>query len=303
MTEDILKRYIWLIDLLQRRGKLTLKEISDLWDSSSLNDRHEKMNARTFHRDREKIDDIFNVSIQCDVRDGNVYYIDKSESLFGDHEYIDWLLDTFTTLNRLSLNGDLKKRVLFEKIPSGHKYLTDIVEAMRNNSVLEISYQSFGKKWKTTFPIEPYAMKLFRRRWYVIANSPLTEEIRIYALDRIQSLKVLDKKFKLPKDFDAYEYFDGFAGVIADKSVEVEKIVLKAHDYSAFYLESLPLHDSQKVVERGKDYITFEYYVRPTFDFVQNILDQAGQIEVLEPKSLQQEIVRYAKKLISYYKK
>ena len=61
------------------------------------------------------------------------------------------------------------------------------------------------------------------------------------------------------------------------------------------YLRTLPLHPSQEEVERAEDYSIFTYFVRPTFDFVQELLALGESAEVLSPKTLRKEISRIGK--------
>lgn len=172
---------------------------------------------------------------------------------------------------------------------------------MRQNSVVEITHQGFGRSHASTFQVEPYHLKVYNRRWYLIGWSVYSEEIRTYALDRILNVKVTDTTFKLPESFDINEYFEGCVGIISDG--DIERVVIKAYGWARKYLATLPIHDSQHEIASDDESTTFEMTVRPTYDFLQALLQQTDQIEVIEPQWVKDEICRFAENILSYYKK
>ena len=130
-----------------------------------------------------------------------------------------------------------------------------------------------------------------------------SDQVRIHALDRIQKLKTLSTKFNMPKDVDPEEYFYYCFGIIHDEDVTPEEIKLKITWNQANYLRALPLHHSQKEIETTENYIIFTYYVKPTFDFSQEILSLGEDAEVLSPTAFREEIGNVALKMNRYYQK
>lgn len=94
---------------------------------------------------------------------------------------------------------------------------------MRDNKIIELTYKGFQRHHACTFPIEPYCLKMFQKRWYILTHSINDDEIRLYAMDRIESASVTDTCFTLPKDFDAKSYFASFFGIVLDKDIKEEK--------------------------------------------------------------------------------
>ena len=201
-----------------------------------------------------------------------------------------WLLDSFSTINTLSQSITLKNRILVEEIPSSKDFLKDIIGAMRDNKIIELTYKGFQRHHACTFPIEPYCLKMFQKRWYILTHSINDDEIRLYAMDRIESASVTDTCFTLPKDFDAKSYFASFFGIVLDKDIKEEKIVLRADRYHQHYLRTLPLHPSQREIYTSDEYADFELHLRPTYDFCMELLKVGAMIEVLEPQSLRHQL-------------
>lgn len=270
------------------------------------------------HNHRKAIFDIFDVDIACDIKGGYKYYIDNAEDLEKDNLRL-WLIDSYTAMNQIQADSKLKGRILFENVPSGHKWLNIITEAMRNNQTLHITHHGFGKPEAWNFDIEPYYLKVVKRRWYVLARSPYYSErnrsknekdggnrpediYMIYALDRIQDCQQTGETFTFNKNFDIEAYFRGCCGIIHSNDEPV-KVVIKAYYNGADYLRTLPLHESQHELDIEDDEATyFELHVCETYDLYQSLLAQADQIEVVEPKSIRKQMCNFAKNLMSYYK-
>lgn len=201
-----------------------------------------------------------------------------------------WLLNTFAVNNLINESHHLKQRILFEDIPSGRQYLTTIIEAMRDNQDIEITYQSYWKDKSYTFYIEPYCVKVFKQRWYVVARSSYYDAVMIYALDRIRNLRTTDIRFEYPKDFDPQNYFNFSFGIIVDEEAEIERIQIKVYGNKCKYISTLPLHHSQHEIETTEEYSIFEYLLHPTYDFQQEILSHGNEIEVISPIWFREQI-------------
>ena len=301
---------------------MTFEEINDLWVESDLSyGNSDDLTLRTFHNHRKAIKDIFDVYIDCDMKGGYKYYIDEPEKLEGD-SLRSWIIDSYATLNQIRADQNLDGRIIFEDIPSGHDWLTTITNAMHKNIVQNITYQGFGKEDSNSFDIEPYYLKVVKRRWYVIARSPyysernrkknedngnrdLPEDVYlVYALDRISDIENTNKKFKLNKHFNIDEFFKGCCGIITDDNQAVERIVIKSYYNGPDYLRTLPLHESQVELAVDDDEATyFEYHLKPNFDFYQLLLSQAEQLEVIEPEHVRNEMRGFAKNILSYYER
>lgn len=320
MAANIFGRYVWLIEQFRRYGRLTYEEINDHWHKSGLSYGDEDdLALRTFHNHRKAIFDIFEVEIVCDIKGGYKYYISNPEELENDNLRI-WLIDSYTAMNQIQADRKLKGRIIFENVPSGHKWLNVITDAMRNNQVLHITHHGFGKPESWSFDIEPYYLKVVKRRWYVLARSPYYSELNrkkngekggnrpenvymVYALDRILDCQTTNATFHMQEDFDINEYFRGCCGIIHSEEKPI-KVIIKAYGGGSDYLRTLPLHESQRELDDRKDDEAsyFELEVCPTYDLYQSLLAQADQIEVIEPESVRKQMRNFAKNLMSYYK-
>ena len=299
-TSNLFNRYVWLVDIIYRKGNITFEEINEHWQRASLNLDGEEIPLRTFHNHRKAIEDMFDINIECDKRNGYKYYIENREDMERGGVRT-WLLNTFAVNNLINESHKIKERILFEKIPSGQKYLTPIIEAMRDALAIELTYQSFSRDEPSTFEVQPYCIKIFKQRWYLIAYSPYKERILIYALDRIKKLTIGEQKFHLPEDFDGDAFFSECFGIILGEDLNPETVVIKVYNNQDRYIRELALHHSQKEEEATPDYTIFSYYLRPTFDFMQELLSHGSRVEVLSPEWFREEIAEVIAEQYSAY--
>ena len=287
MTKDLFDKYIWLVDTIYRAGKISFEEINERWLRSRLSGGMD-IPLRTFHNWRAAIEQVFDINIECDRRGGYQYYIENADDI-AKGGIRNWLLNTFAVSNLINESHHLKRRILFEEIPSGRRFLTPVIEAMRDGLEIELLHQSYWRDTPQTYTVQPYCMKVFRQRWYVIGFCRERRAMRTFSLDRIQELRTLETKFAYPKDFDPAAYFASNFGIIVGDG-KLETVRLKVHASHRLYIRALPLHSSQQEVETTNDYSIFEYRLRTTFDFRQELLSRGAEVEVLSPASFRQEM-------------
>lgn len=288
MAKNYFNRYVWLIDTINRHGHITLPEISRLWENSSLNDEGGPLAERTFHNHRRAIEETFGLEICCDRTLG--YYIEDDGDL-GDGGLRQWLFESFSVNNLLNESEGLRDRILFENIPSSQRWLSSVLNAMKEGQAIELTYQSFNRPEPHTFIAHPYCLKLFRQRWYVLARSEEYDSPRVYSLDRVVNVGQTDKKLKVPRSFNAKAFFADYFGIIVGDNVKPSIVEIKVDADQVPYFDSLPLHPSQEAIRRESGYAVFRYLIVPTFDFKQELLKRGPTVEVLSPSWFREEIV------------
>lgn len=300
-TSNLFNRYVWLVDVIYRTGQITFEQINEKWAHSQLNDGGEDIPLRTFHNHRKAIEQMFDINIECDTHNGYTYYIENADDMERGGVR-SWLLNTFAVNNLINESHKLKHRILFEQIPSGQQFLTPIIEAMRDGVAINMTYQSYWRDEPNDFDVEPYCVKVFKQRWYLVARSPYYDKVMIYALDRVLSLDTTpDRKFKMPKEFNPEAYFYNCFGIITDESLVAQEVSVKVFDNQVKYIRALPLHHSQQEVETTDDYSIFKYYIKPTYDFRQELLSHGAGIEVLSPQWFRDEISNIIKEQATIY--
>lgn len=294
-----LKQHIWLINIIRRHRKISFKDLSALWECNKDMSDYKPLHRGTFNRWRTDIRLKLGIDIGCQTTGGYLYYITNPDDI-DDDKLRRWMIDTFSVGNLVEENLSLKNRIIVEEIPSGLLYLTPIMEAMKGNKVLEMTYTSFRTGDTLSVVVEPYCVKLFECRWYLLAKTAGKTMLGIYCLDRIQSLTILEDTFNLPKNFSAARYFETMYGIVSE-NVKPQKIVLRAYKQHKHYIRSLPIHHSQRLTEDYGEYADFELYLAPTFDFIMRLLHDGAWVEVISPAPLRMAMKGWISDMSDHY--
>jgi len=290
------KEYIWLVNTIRKARRITLAEINERWINTEMSGGVEMARA-TFNRHKDAIEDIFGIYINCDRKNGYKYYIGNDYVLREDTVQ-NWMLSTLSVSNFISEGLSLQDRILLETYSSGSEYLPLVIEAMKKSVRIKIDYQRYGADEPKQLDFEPYCIKLFNKRWYILGHfhRDVTEEreaedyFGMFAFDRIRELELTDIKFEIDPDFDASEYFSENFGVLVHDGTSMERVVIRAYAQERYYLQDLPIHHSQRILEEGEDYTDFELFLRPTFDFTRHLLGLGSAVQVLSPDWLADEV-------------
>ena len=295
----LFKEYIWLIETIYQAGRITFAESNQKWQRREESGGVE-FSRTTFNRHRDAILDMFGVVIECDRKDGNRYYIYNKEVL-RDNSIANWLYSTLSVGNMLDENMGLQNRILLESIPSGSLRLKQITKAMRDSRRISMTYRKYGADESRTYTLEPYCVKLFKRRWYLLAKMSMGA-FAVFSLDRILEIEMLSDKFTVDPDFDAEAYFGECYGIVVGDGTELVRVVLRAYGQEPYYLRDLPLHHSQRELESTDEYTDFELLIRPTSDFKASLMARGEWLQVISPQWLADDIICWHKAALERYK-
>ena len=281
---QIFHQYIWIISVLSSYKRLTLEEISEMLIKNAVAD-GKPLYRSSFNRHRDAILDMFGIIIDCEPKTYK-YYISNREVLSND-SIERWLFSTLTVHGVLADSASVKERLVLECAPAGEQFLNVIIHAIRTGHCLRMGYQKFQAEGYVK-TVSPYALKLFHQRWYLLAMNDDCQ-MRIYALDRMTMIELMDETFEMPADFSSQDYFSEYFGVLTNDT-PMAHVILRAHKWMPNYLRTLPLHHSQRELESTPDYTDFSYDIRPTSDFIGELLRHSDGIEVLQPLELREKM-------------
>ena len=297
MARDLLNSYIWLADTIRRYGRITRGEIDRLWRQSPFSE-GDGLPRRTFHNYKLAAEELFKLEIKCDPSTYE-YYIEGA----GDNDSVtEWLLNTAVTHEVLSNSTDVSERISVEDVPSAREYLAPAIEALRDNRRVRFDYHAFNRTLPTKdILFEPYFLKLFRQRWYVVGMHVEQKKLKTYALDRISHLNLLTETFEPDGNTNPAEYFKDSFGIVVGQG-DVKTVKIKAEPRQAKYFRALPLHHSQQEFIHD-EFSVFCLNLRLSDDFVEQLLSYGSRIEVLEPRELRVRIADELKTALALYQK
>ena len=299
MVTELLQKYIWLVQTFIRAGEngLSLGEISDRWENRF----DSTYSRRTFNNHREAVEEVFGIRIECN-RSTSRYFIGSTDDITDDNAETAWLINTFTVNNMLSLGKErLSGRVSVEDIPSGHRHLTSIMEAMTENREIKIQYQKYTSAESDSYTLRPYAVKEFAKRWYIVAYCIERKGLRVYGLDRILHLELTGESFRMPKNFDVDELFSTSFGIYIPEE-KGRTITFRTSPTDARFLRDLPLHSSQREISSDGESVTFSIFVCPNKALVMEFCKYGSGLEVLSPEDIRTQVAEEHRKAAEKYK-
>ena len=279
----IYQHYVWIVNTLRQYKKLTLAQINELWMKDMVSDGN-KLERTSFFRHKDAILSMFGIIIECDEK-SHKYYIANPEVL-GDDSMEGWMLSTLTVNAVLADSLSLRDYILLENVPAGQEFLQTIILAIKTKRRIKIQYQKFGFEAGEKV-IAPYALKLFHQRWYLLSHTG--NHFATYSLDRMQQVQITDETFEMPANFKPEQYFTEYFGVLTDET-PMAHVVVRAYGKTANYLRTLPLHHSQQELEQTPDYTEFAFDIRPTYDFIGQLLSHGDGIEVISPTDVREKM-------------
>ena len=298
----LIRRYVWLVDTIRRAGSITLQEINRKWAyNTSLNiDNEDEIPERTFHRHRDAIAELFDIEIACNRFDGNKYYI-KNEEALEKPSFTTWLFNGLSIDNQMVGNRKVSERIVFEETPGGNEFLSPIIESLSNQKIISITYQRFNATDSKEWLVEPTLIKQSNRRWYLIGKIKGCDELTVFALDRIQGLDITDQSY-VPENLENIKTrLNEVVGVNIDDDFDSETVVVRVYGKQRAYIDSLPLHFTQKVRGENEDFTDYELTLRPEYEFQRTILSLGPNAEILSPQWLREEIQWLAEETVKRY--
>ena len=279
---ESIARYSLIINKL-RKYPATFEEIADyLAVESEIQSYNFNVSKRTFQRDLLDIGLIYKIYIKYDFS-RKMYYIDLDEK----QEISERILEAFDTFNALNISDRISTDIYFEKRrPLGTENFYGLLHAIKNQVQIKFIYQKYWEEQLTQRTTEPYALKEFKNRWYILAKDLKDSKVKTFALDRLTALEITKRGFQFSKDFNVNEYFRYCFGIIGPDGQKPQEIVLSFDTFQGKYIKSLPLHYTQEILKDNENELRIKLKLFITHDFIMELLSFGENVEVIKPKSL-----------------
>lgn len=192
--------------------------------------------------------------------------------------------------------------VQFESVPEtiGAEFLAPILKSIKNKQLISFDYTSFVSEKTKNRKVLPLLLKEYRNRWYLISFSPSKEKVMTFGLDRMSQVESLEEYLAQPVDFDPDIYFKHSIGITSFVD-DPQKVVFKVDKIGAKYLDTQPIHTSQTLIKSGKNRNTYRLNVLVTEELKRLFLSYGNQLEVIEPKSLRDELKNEIISMLEFY--
>lgn len=300
-----ISRYLLILKKLKAKPYTTYEELQGYIENQSAFWRMQDdtlnlgFSKRTLQRDIREIRNIFGIDIEYSTANKG-YFILQNEM---ENMNFQRMIEAFDMFNSLNLAQDLTPFIHLEKRrPQGTENLYGLLHAIKNKLQIKFSYQKFWEDEITQRTAEPYALKEFKNRWYILAKDSKDGNIKSFALDRLTNLDITKRNFQSPKTYNIEESYRYCFGIISPADEEPQEIILSFDPFQGKYIKTLPLHDTQEVLVDTEDELQIKLKLCVTHDLVMELLSFGDNMKVLQPKSLAEEIKTAHQKAAKQYK-
>lgn len=286
-------RYQLILKKLKAKPYSSLKELQDFVERhfEYLKEEDDTLNIgfsiRTFQRDIREIRTDFGIEIEYS-RTQKGYFISSGEM---DTTNFERRMEAFDTFNALNLTKDLSSFILLEKRrPQGSENIYGILHAIKNRLEIKFRYEKYYEEENTGRTVEPYALKEFKHRWYLLAKEKNGSLTKTFALDRLSNLEITGKHFDNPQNNDLEENYRYSFGIMSPDEGEPQEIILSFSAFQGKYIKSLPLHETQEIILDTEKELRIRLKLFITFDFISELMSHGEFIKILYPQALIDDI-------------
>ena len=299
-----ISRYLLIIKKLKSKSYATLEELQRYIDHQFeyLQNDDDTLNMgvskRTFQRDMKEIKNLFGIDIEYS-RTNKGYFIHQNEM---DNMNFQRMMEAFDMFNSLNMAQDLSPFVHLEKRrPQGTENLYGLLHAIKNKLQIQFDYEKFWEEEISHRTADPYALKEFNNRWYVMAKDYKDKKVKSFALDRLSNLGITRTKFEFSGTYNVEENYRYCFGIISPNDDAPQDIILSFDPFQGKYIKTLPLHDTQEVLMDNEDELRIKLKLCVTHDLLMELLSFGDNMKVLQPKSLAEEIKKSHQKAFQQY--
>lgn len=279
------RKAVLFVEILEKLQEIGIKAISE----------------RTLQRDIKKIRELCLIQIEYDHK-SKKYYIDEMYA----RDVEEWLNFFEIFFNAKTINE------LLVKSPNGIEYvdfdrngqviqdgvLKNLLNATFENRKINFSHFSFWNDGSLITDFEPYLLKQYLNRWYILGQTN-KGEIRHFSLDRISNVIASNDFFKR-KIKDPKTFYDNAVGVIYSLD-EIHDITLSFIPAQGKYIKTQPMHQSQEILVDNENELRIRLHVCTNYELEEQILKHGEKVKVISPDFLKERIKERIRKMAEIY--
>jgi predicted DNA-binding transcriptional regulator YafY len=176
-----------------------------------------------------------------------------------------------------------------------------LLHAIKNKLKIKFTYQKFWEEEVSQRLVEPFALKEFKNRWYILAKDSKDNNIKSFALDRLTNLEITTQHYLYPHNYSVEENYRYCFGIISPNGSDPQDIILSFDPFQGKYIKTLPLHETQEVLVDNDQETRIKLKLCLTHDLFMELLSFGDNMKVIEPKELSEEIKEAHKKAYKQY--
>jgi predicted DNA-binding transcriptional regulator YafY len=291
--ETLLQKVNETLEIEERGKSISLRQLRADISFMSTNwglEFNEKEGKKTIYRYEDPKFSIYRQDMAEHHKEAIQTAIEFLKNYTDNHEMLN-LIDILETANISVTNQNEPRKIIGLDLNddyTGIEYKTKLADHIRKQDVLLIEYQPFHSPEPRKHTFHPQFLKCYNNRWFLVGlSSEHIDNITLFALDRIKSIKKTNKVKYLEIEKDWGDYFMNMIGVSSTKDQVPEEVVLRFFNGRARFVETKPLHNSQKKlieIEPGVHDVRLNLIINN--ELKSNILHFGKDVQVISPNSL-----------------
>ena len=284
-----LKRYTLILEQLNRSHYPSASELI-----ATISEQGLKLSERQLKRDIESLRYEFGLEIHYSALHRG-YFLETGQTAFPYFlKLLEFSQNAELLTAYLKKGLDISEILDFEDFHSfkGTGFLQNLALSIMNCKEIRLVYKRFDSETEKDYLFNPYLLREYLNRWYVIGFLADNNEIRTFGLDRIVNFSSSGKTFKNTEKQKITALFKNVIGIHASFDDQPVQIKLSCHPYLGNLLKSLPLHPSQKIESETDEETIVSLNVVINYEFTQRLLMMADQSHVISPTRLKDEMVK-----------
>lgn len=233
----------------------------------------------------------------------NILFQFKGVDVFKKFEFaIDKILDRVNISEKFN-DSSVDQYVQFETAPiyGGSDYLAPLLDAIKNRKTVQFQYRKFDGSEGKVRRVDPYLLKEYRNRWYLIGKTLSKGKVQTFGLDRMDELSTLEEQFLRDDSFNPDTYFKYAIGITTSENTP-ETVIIDADPVLSKYMQTQPIHHTQELIkEKKKGGFKFSLEVVITEELIMQILSYGSAVKVRSPQHLVEEVSSRLNKALEQY--
>jgi proteasome accessory factor B len=282
--ETYLHRYSLILNRLER-SPATFEQLNRYLEyESQIHGENYIISQRTLQRDIKDIESLLRIEIVNEKKHDKRYFIKyRPESI----EYTQRLLESYEISHMIRSAKDSLDHIIFEtRKGNGLEHFYVLLNAIKNKKIINFSHFEFWEEVIYNITAHPLALKESIGRWYLLAVDAKDDTLKRFGLDRLNELEISKTSFRNLYEYNIRDLFTNSFGIIIEPKRKAEKVKLSFSCQQGQYVNTYPLHHSQKLISDEENEMIFELNISVTHDFIMEILSFGKEVTVLSPKSL-----------------
>ena len=180
-------------------------------------------------------------------------------------------------------------------------HLEGLYPLIKEGREILVNYKPFTWKEEVEYIIQPFLIKEYNNRWFLLGWKPDEKKYTVLGLDRIQQFKETGNGILKSKQMELALLLRNIIGVSFTKGVEPLEVKLWVSKAQLPYFTTKPMHPTQKLIEEQQEGSVFSFQLIPNFELEQKILMLGERVKVIAPNNLASRIQERLRAAIKNY--